>query len=76
VLRAAVSNAERSVEECETRAAALRAMLEDGSLYATADGARRATSLQAELAAVMRELDAALESWSAATESLEKVRYP
>jgi ATP-binding cassette subfamily F protein 3 len=70
-LRDAIAAAERRVEECEVRIATLRAALEDESLYATSDGARKAAGINAELALATTELDAALEEWTAATENME-----
>jgi ATP-binding cassette subfamily F protein 3 len=70
-LREAVSRAERDVEQCETRIAGLRAALENESLYATSEGAREATRINAELTLSIQELDAAMQAWTDATENLE-----
>jgi hypothetical protein len=59
------------VEQCETRIAGLRAALENESLYATSEGAREATRINAELTLSIQELDAAMQAWTDATENLE-----
>jgi ATP-binding cassette subfamily F protein 3 len=72
-LKDAARKAEQAVEQCEARVARLRTELEDSSLYATGDGARKAAQLNAELAAASRQLDDALDAWAVATEALEAV---
>jgi ATP-binding cassette subfamily F protein 3 len=59
---------ERAVHEAESRVAALEASLADSSLYdGSAEGARRAAELSAELANARSALDEALERWLEAT---------
>ncbi len=70
-LRQAVRIAEAAVEACEARAAVLRAALEDGDLYTTGDGARKAAQLKAELAAVTRQTDEALDAWTIASDAVD-----
>jgi ABC-type multidrug transport system ATPase subunit len=63
--------AEARVTELETQVARVVAALEDPALYTRADGAAKARELGAELEALKRDLDAALERWTLATEQVE-----
>ncbi len=63
--------AEARVTELESRVAQVIAALEDPALYTRPDGAAKARTLGAELETLKRELDAALERWTAATEQVE-----
>jgi ATP-binding cassette subfamily F protein 3 len=60
---------EREVQAAEARVAELETALADGALYdGSADGARRASELGAELAAARVALESAMERWLAAAE--------
>ena len=75
-LRAAereLESAERDVERLEGGVATLTSALEDPDLYTRPGGAAEATRLGAELDARKRELDTALERWSAASEQAESL---
>ena len=63
--------AESEVERLEAEVAALTSALEDPDLYTRPDGAAEAKRLGADLDRRRRELDAALERWSAASEQAE-----
>ena len=63
--------AEARVTELESRVAQVVAALEDPALYTRPDGAAKARTLGAELETLKRDLDAALERWTAATEQVE-----
>ena len=70
--------AQRAIEEEEARIATLEARvaqiataLDDPDLYTRADGVGEAKRLGEELERVKRELEAAFERWTAATESVE-----
>ena len=63
--------AEARVTELESRVAQVVAALEDPALYTRPDGAAKARRLGAELETLKRDLDAALERWTAATEQVE-----
>ena len=63
--------AEARVTELESRVAQVVAALEDPALYTRPDGAAKAHTLGAELETLKRDLDAALERWTAATEQVE-----
>jgi ATP-binding cassette subfamily F protein 3 len=62
---------EGRIAELERRIAALAARLEDPGLYTRPGGVEDAKRLGDELEVVKRELDMALERWSAASEALE-----
>jgi ATP-binding cassette, subfamily F, member 3 len=62
-----VAQAEAEVTSGETRVAAIRAQLEDPTLYATPEGPLRARTLGEELERARAELDAAFARWEAAT---------
>ena len=63
--------AEARVTELESRVAQVVAALEDPALYTRPDCAAKAHTLGAELETLKRDLDAALERWTAATEQVE-----
>jgi len=63
--------AEARVTELESRVGQVVAALEDPALYTRPDGAAKARTLGAELETLKRDLDAALERWTAATEQVE-----
>ena len=63
--------AEARVTELESRVAQVVAALEDPALYTRPEGAAKAHTLGAELETLKRDLDAALERWTAATEQVE-----
>jgi ATP-binding cassette, subfamily F, member 3 len=65
------ADAEAEVERLEAAVAALTSALEDPDLYTGPDGVAEAKRLGAGLDARKRELDAALERWSAATARAE-----
>ena len=76
-VRADMRNAQRLVNELESRIATIEARisevtrtLEDPELYTAADGVIRATSLGAELDELRSSLERALSDWSAASETL------
>jgi ATP-binding cassette, subfamily F, member 3 len=69
----AVEEAEVRVAELEERVAVLTAALEKPELYTTAEGVARSAELGAELERAKRQLDAALEAWTRATEEAERV---
>lgn len=68
--------AERRAEALERRIAELTAELEDPELYATTDGARRATELGIQLAETRAALDEALQAWAEAEERAALVGEP
>ncbi len=69
----AVADAERRVGEREQRVEALRARLEDPSLYLTSDAAAKAQRLGEELEVARGELESALAEWEVATSALEAI---
>ncbi len=66
-----LEEAEAAVAELEARIAPVVAALEDPALYTRPDGAATARKLGAELETLKRDLDAALERWTQATERVE-----
>jgi ATP-binding cassette subfamily F protein 3 len=70
--RRALENAEARVTACEARVNAIRARLEDPSLYSTADGVLEAQSLGKELDAERAELERALVHWENASEAADQ----
>src|SRR6266513_19651 len=66
-----LEEAEARVTELESRVAQVVAALEDPALYTRPDGAANAHTLGAELETLKRDLDAALERWTQATEQVE-----
>jgi ATP-binding cassette, subfamily F, member 3 len=63
----ALEEAEARVTSCEARVAALRAQLEDPTLYSTPAGSTQAHKLGIDLEAARKELDRALQQWEAAS---------
>lgn len=63
--------AEARVTTLEARVGAITAALEDPALYARPGGVEEARALGVELEAARRELDAALDAWSQATERVD-----
>jgi ATP-binding cassette subfamily F protein 3 len=72
-LRRKVEDSEKEVAVLESRIAELTAILEDPELYTTREGTERSLLVGRELDAVRRKLDAAIETWTAATERAEKL---
>jgi ATP-binding cassette subfamily F protein 3 len=66
-----LETAEREVGRLEAAVSALTTALENPDLYTQPDGVGEAKRLGADLDARKRELDAALERWTAATEQAE-----
>ncbi len=62
---------EARIAELEVRIAALTAQLEDPELYTRAGGVEQAKRLGDELETARRELDRALERWTAASDALQ-----
>ncbi len=71
--RRAVEAAEARVADAESNVARLSAALADPSLYATPAGVQRSAQLGSDLDVARRALDAALETWTAATEAVERL---
>jgi ATP-binding cassette subfamily F protein 3 len=67
----ALADAEAAVADLESRIAPVTAALEDPALYTRRDGAAAARRLGAELDALKRALDAALERWGQASQQVE-----
>ena len=68
-----VQDIERRIEELEGQISTVGAALEDPRLYIGAAGLSEAKTLGAQLEQAKRELDKALERWSAATEEVEEL---
>jgi ATP-binding cassette subfamily F protein 3 len=66
-----VASAGAAVESLEAQVAKVVAELEDPALYTRPDGVATARRLGAQLDALQRDLDAALERWTSATERSE-----
>jgi ATP-binding cassette subfamily F protein 3 len=66
-----LEDAEAMVAKLEAQVATVVAALEDPALYTRPDGAREAHELGARLETLKRELEAALERWTRATEQVE-----
>ena len=66
-----VEVAEARVTELESQVARVVAALQDPALYTRPDGAAKARGLGAELETLKRDLEAALERWTRATEQVE-----
>jgi ATP-binding cassette subfamily F protein 3 len=66
-----LEKAEARVADLETQVAKVVAALEDPALYTPADGARAAHELGVQLETLKRDLEAALERWTHATEQVE-----
>ena len=71
VLQRELELEEARIAELEARIAALTARLEDPELYTRTGGPDEAGRLGGELEVAKRELDGALERWSAASDALE-----
>jgi ATPase subunit of ABC transporter with duplicated ATPase domains len=71
VLQRELELEEARIAELEARISALMAQLEDPELYTRSGGLEEAKRLGTELEVTKRELDAALERWSAASDVLE-----
>jgi ATP-binding cassette, subfamily F, member 3 len=67
-----LAEAEARVAQLEAEVAKVVAALEDPALYTRPDGARVAHELGAQLETLKRDLEAALERWTQATEQLER----
>jgi ATP-binding cassette subfamily F protein 3 len=72
-LRRKVEDAEKEVALLEARVAELTRVLEDPELYTTREGTERSLLAGKELDALRRNLDAAIERWTAATERAEQL---
>ena len=72
-LRRKVEDSEKEVAVLEARIAELTALLEDPELYTTREGTERSLLAGKELDSVRRKLDAAIETWTAATERAEQL---
>jgi ATP-binding cassette, subfamily F, member 3 len=66
-----VEESEQRIEALEARVTTLGAALEDPALYTRPNGVGEAKTLGAQLGDAKRELDAALDRWTAATEEVE-----
>jgi ATP-binding cassette subfamily F protein 3 len=66
-----LEKAEARVSDLEAQVAKVVAALEDPGLYTRPDGARAAHDLGARLETLKRDLEAALERWTKATEQVE-----
>jgi ATP-binding cassette subfamily F protein 3 len=67
----ALEETEQRIESLEAQVASLSKALEDPQLYTRATGQGEARALGTQLDAAKRELDAALERWTAATDEVE-----
>jgi ATP-binding cassette, subfamily F, member 3 len=79
-LKAALRDTRRQVEECEKEVAVLErkvtqltAILEDPELYTTREGTNKSLLTGKELDEARRELDDAIDRWTAATERAEQL---
>jgi len=72
-LRQQVEKCEREVGTLERKAAELTALLEDPELYTSREGTAKSLVAGKELDEVRRQLDAAIERWTAATEKAEQL---
>lgn len=70
--RRELEEAEAAVAKLEAEVARVVAALEDPALYTRRDGAATAHTLGAQLEALKRDLEAALERWTLATERVEQ----
>ena len=66
-----LAQAETRVTDLESQVARVVAALEDPALYTKPDGAAKARELGVQLETLKRELEAALERWTSATEQVE-----
>jgi ATP-binding cassette, subfamily F, member 3 len=67
---------EAEVEKLESQVAEVVAALEDPALYTRPDGVATAQQLGTRLETLKRDLEAALERWSRATEQVEALSHP
>jgi ATP-binding cassette subfamily F protein 3 len=72
-LRQKVEASEKEVAALESKIAELTVLLEDPELYTTREGTERSLLAGKELDVVRRKLDAAIETWTAATERAEQL---
>jgi ATP-binding cassette, subfamily F, member 3 len=72
-LRQQVERYEAEVGALERRVAELTALLEDPELYTTREGAEKSVLVGRELDGARRELEAAIQRWSDATERAEQL---
>jgi ATP-binding cassette subfamily F protein 3 len=72
-LRQRVEKCEKDVAILERKAAELTALLEDPELYTSREGTAKSLIAGKELDEVRRQLDAAIERWTAATEKAEQL---
>ena len=70
--RRRAEDAERRVSDLEAKVAKLTGDLADPALYTTEDGKRRAVKAGTELDRLKKQLDEAVEAWTAATEAAEE----
>ena len=71
--RRALEQAEAKVEDLEKRIAGITTRLEDPALYTRVGGVAEANRLGLELDALKRELDSAVEEWTAAESDVESL---
>jgi ATP-binding cassette subfamily F protein 3 len=64
--------AEQRVSDLEAKVAQLTSNLADPALYTTEDGKRKAVKAGTELDRLRKQLDEAIEAWTAATEAAEE----
>jgi ATP-binding cassette, subfamily F, member 3 len=67
---------ERRVSNLETKIAQLTTELADPALYTSDDGKRKAVKAGADLDRLKKELDDAIDAWTAATEAAEEAAKP
>ena len=72
-LRQKVEKCEKDVATLERKVAELTALLEDPELYTSREGTAKSLVAGKELDEVRRQLDAAIERWTAATEKAEQL---
>ena len=70
--RRRAEDAERRVSDLEAKVAKLTGDLADPALYTTEDGKRKAVKAGTELDRLKKQLDEAVEAWTAATEAAEE----
>ena len=68
----ALADAEQKVGELEGRVSKLATQLADPDLYTKPDGVERSKKIGKELDVARRELDRALDAWTASTEAVER----
>jgi ATP-binding cassette subfamily F protein 3 len=72
-MRQRVDTCEKEVAALERKVAELTALLEDPELYTTREGTDKSLVAGKELDEARRQLDAAIEQWTAATEKAEQL---